>query len=254
MVADEYFINWRLHSVIYMAGQIDLSPHKIVWKTEPNNLAWTNKVQYHDMSAHALTMKDFIGSDDKLKKWVEAPLDTTILHLGLHDVLNQGLRLPNPKRDYPKIMKNWLAYMIETKRLYLDNEAAFKAWRKSHKFIVYALPDVTDFSGKCLSPEAYKTLRRKANDGLKRKAFEFFSTFRAFIARPKVDNPTFYGMHYTRHHQEVLNRTVVTALAKLFCNKCKIDGFNRDQRESFLEPPGLCQSHYQRELTDNYFQ
>ena len=253
VVADEYFSSWRLSSIKDLPGHINIAPHRIVWETETKALEWTDKVIFHDLTSHALTMSEFIKTDEKLKKWVEAPLDATILHVGLLDILNVGVSLPNPKTDFPKLVMFMLGYMIETKKLYLDNEEGFRKWRKSHRFIVYGLPDVTGFSNKKLSEEEYVTLRRKANKGLRLKALNIFDTYRAFIARPKIEHPTFYGMHLSRHHQEVLNRTITLALAKLFCNRCKITSYNRNKLENFLEPPGAGESHHQPELVDNFW-
>ena len=247
IIADAWLNAERLRSILTFENGlfINIRPHAQVFYGKEGNFGYAVKAVYHDFSKPGLTMSKFLNSDELVGNWVKVPTTITVVHLGATDILNTQdtvTEMEQPKVDFPERTINFLRYLLAIKKENISKEE-YEKWEHKHRFLVYQLPDWgQNFTNKTLTPEDYKRLIRKINKGYARKASKMFKLARAFLVKPCLDQPQFQtgSVFLKEPWQKILNDTLITAIAKLICIRCKMDENNEDSRKKILVQSPRC--------------
>ena len=242
IIADSWLEIERVKSILTLGGGsfINLKPHVQVYYGKEGNFGYANKAEYHNFAKSGLTMKTFVNRDDMVGRWVKQKIDITVIHLGAADILNTPVKLEQPKVDIPEQMINFLLYLIEIKKLNTPTDE-FTKWIKKHRFLVYQLADWgPNFSNKSMKPEDYKHLVRKVNKGYNRK--KMFKLAGAFLLKPCLDYAQYQqgSVHLKSSWQNILNETIITAIGKLICMRCRLNENSKEDRDKILVHSPRC--------------
>ena len=202
---------------------VNLAPHTVVGLNGFEKEVDSPHALLLNLSRGSLTMRKTLKHKPLLKKWVEYMPDVTVIGVGACDLVTEGLRLKNPRVEYPEAVLTFLLQLKEVATLHFE-AIQWTWWYGHHRFLVLRPNDWADFVSNraTMTAEEYREVRREVDRGFKRKAAKLYAQARAVVFAPWVDQVHLSGVHLGAVQQQQFNRQVVAAAARLICADCAL--------------------------------
>ena len=156
--------------------------------------------------------------------------ELSVLHVGACAIANSGkYKEDNIKTEFIQDLKNFMKEWPEkaSQELREDHRSVrvrFNRRLPSHKWMIVKIPAWDESNGirGGMKKEEFKLLRRKVNTALENARTHLWKNFRAVIFTPHIQHPQFQpgSVHLTEEFQEIFNRQVLSAAAKVICEFC----------------------------------
>ena len=132
-------------------------------------------------------------------------------------------------------------------------KAEFDRRQPNHKWMIVKIPAWDESDGiRGMAKDEFGLMRKKVNSALGNARTHLWKEFRAVIFAPNLQHPQFQrnSVHLTAEYQEIFNRQVLSAAAKVVCEFCTwtytdfvpaehnrlVDTSHRCEKDSFVPP------------------
>ena len=214
---------------------INIDPHATTGCLQ-SNIRDTPKIRIatgaflNNFSQGGYTFERFLKNDHgELGKWARHVPELSILHVGACDIANTGkYNAGNIKKNFIVDLKNFLTEWPkkarkELKEDYRRKTVEFDRRLPYHKWMIVKIPAWDESDGiRGMAKEEFKLMRKKVNAALGNARTHLWKEFRAVIFAPNLQHPQFQqgSVHLTAEYQEIFNRQVLSAAAKVICEFC----------------------------------
>ena len=173
------------------------------------------------------TFEKVLNGERNIAHWANNIPSVTVLHLGACDIANSDLGIADSTRK--ELHKVYIAFLEELQvkaRALASDKQKFDDRMRQHRYLVVTIPQWQGFGklpkGHEWEEKVLQKKVRKANEGLKnRNSHEMYTKFKAVVFAPRLDKPTWRGIHLSEASQEIYNAQIFDAAAHLVCTFCR---------------------------------
>ena len=214
---------------------IDIRPHastnhSVSEISQNRRLSVCDTAIIRNYSRGGYTLDKFLKDDKRIERWAREIPRVSVLHVGACDFANTDkYNSTNVKKQFVTNLDHFLEEWTNKARkvgLSLPSSrlrSNFDRGLASHKWMIVKIPVWDQSNGiRGISKDEFTTLRRKANSALRDVRTSFWIKFRAVIVPTTLQHPEFQqgSVHLTEKHQDLFNRQILSAAAKLVCEFC----------------------------------
>ena len=214
---------------------IDIRPHASTGHSDSEirhnrRLSVCDTAIIRNYSRGGYTLDKFLKDDARIERWAREIPRVSVLHVGACDFANTGkYNSTNVKKQFLTDLDHFLAEWTNKARLVglnLPNNrlrSNFDRGLASHKWMIVKIPVWDKSNGiRNISNDEFMNLRKKANTALRDVRTSFWKKFRAVIVPTVLQHPEFLqgSVHLTEEFQNLFNRQILSAAAKLVCEFC----------------------------------
>ena len=214
---------------------IDIRPHATTGHSVSEirydiRLSVSDSAILRNYSKGGYTLDKFLKDDARIDRWAREVPRVSVLHVGACDFANTGkYNLGNVKKQFLTDLDHFLTEWTRKAKLVglsLPNNrlrANFERCLAGHKWMIVKIPVWDKSNGiRNISNDEFMNLRKKANTALRDARTSFWKKFRAVIVPTELQHPEFLqdSVHLTEEFQNLFNRQVLSAAAKLVCEFC----------------------------------
>ena len=186
------------------------------------------EVRVVNLAKGGQTFKKVLENKELLQAWIISKPTVSLIHLGPVDIVNREVDLEFKDKDlsfgviFKNVIVNFVNKLEEVAKNFLGDN--FDAWKRSHSYILCALPDWRDFNKKyehCLNSDQYRHYRKRINKYLHKNIGKFLREYGILIIAPGTANANYSGVHLVATSQRCYNDRIINAIRKVLCPACR---------------------------------